>query len=68
MCRGTAACIFATIVDVSGYYKTSNDVGVFGRISFLIFIVVLGIESARQTVARLKKRSQGGGVGTVCPE
>ena len=46
---------FATIVDVSGYYKTSNDVGVFGRISFLIFIVVLGIESARQTVARLKK-------------
>jgi len=40
---------------VSGYYKTSNDVGVFGRISFLIFIVVLGIESARQTVARLKK-------------
>lgn len=55
MCRGTAACIFATIVDVSGYYKTGNDVGVFGRISFLIFIVVLGIESARQTVARLKK-------------
>lgn len=55
MCRGTAACIFATIIDVGGYYKAGNAVGVFGRSSFLIFIVVLGIESARQTVARLKK-------------
>lgn len=55
-CVGALLLVFfATIVDVSGYYKTSNDVGVFGRISFLIFIVVLGIESARQTVARLKK-------------
>lgn len=55
-CVGALLLVFfATIVDVSGYYKDGNDVGVFGRISFLIFIVVLGIESARQTVARLKK-------------
>ena len=55
-CVGALLLVFfATIIDVGGYYKAENDVGVFGRISFLIFIVVLGIESARQTVTRLKK-------------
>lgn len=55
-CVGALLLVFfATIIDVGGYYKAGNAVGVFGRSSFLIFIVVLGIESARQTVARLKK-------------
>lgn len=55
-CVGALLLVFfATIIDVVGYYKDGNDVGIFGRSSFLIFIVVLGIESARQTVARLKK-------------
>lgn len=55
-CVGALLLVFfATIIDVGGYYKDGNDVGIFGRISFLIFILVLGIESARQTVARLKK-------------
>ncbi len=41
-CVGALLLVFfAAIVDVSGYYKTGNDVGVFGRLSFLIFIVVL---------------------------
>ena len=55
-CVGALLLVFlAAIIEVGGYYKDGNVVGVFGRISFLIFIVVLGIESARQTVAQLKK-------------
>mgnify|MGYP002672174745 FL=1 len=55
-CVGALLLVFlAAIIEVGGYYKSGNVVGLFGRSSFLIFILVLGIESARQTVARLKK-------------
>ena len=45
----------STIIDMAGYYKNGNDSGVFGRIAFLLFILVLGLEASRQAVARLKK-------------
>ncbi len=48
--------IIATIVDMVGYYKTGNNSGMFGRSSFLVFIIILGLESARQAVTSLKKR------------
>ena len=35
--------------------RTGNNAGVFGRIAFLIFILLFGIATARQTVASLKK-------------
>ena len=55
-CVGALILVFAaTIVDLTEYYQTCNNSGVFGRSSFLIFIIVLGIESARQAVVSLKK-------------
>ncbi len=55
-CVAALILIFAaTIGDLGGYYRRGNNSGVFGRISFLIFIIVLGIESARQAVVSLKK-------------
>lgn len=55
-CVGALILVFtATIIDLFGYYRTGNNSGVFGRVSFLIFIIVLGIESARQAVVSLKK-------------
>ena len=50
-----ALIIVATIVDMAGYYKTGNNSGMFGRLSFLVFIIILGLESARQATASLKK-------------
>ena len=55
-CILTLILVFlSTIIDMAGYYKSGNNSGVFGRIAFLLFILVLGLEASRQTVARLKK-------------
>lgn len=54
-CILTLILVFlSTIIDMAGYYKSGNNSGVFGRIAFLLFILVLGLEASRQTVARLK--------------
>ena len=50
-----AFVVIATIVDIAGYYKTGSNSGIWGRLSFLVFIIILGLESARQAVASLKK-------------
>ena len=50
-----AFVVIATIVDIASYYKTRNNSGIWGRLSFLVFIIILGLESARQAVASLKK-------------
>lgn len=56
VCIGALILIFvATIVDIAGYYESSHHTGVFGKSSFLIFIIVLGLESAKQTFETLKK-------------
>lgn len=56
-CVGALALIsVATIVDMGRFYKTSNNAGIFGNVSFLIFIVALGIESAKQAIESMKKR------------
>lgn len=56
-CVGALALIIvATIVDMGRFYKTSNNAGIFGNVSFLIFIVALGIESAKQAIESMKKR------------
>ena len=47
--------IVATFADIRNYYQSNGNSGVYGRLAFLIFIVVLGIESARQTFIMLKK-------------
>lgn len=55
-CVGALALIIvATIVDMGRFYETSSNTGVFGNVSFLIFIVVLGIESAKQAIESMKK-------------
>ena len=55
-CVGALILVFlAAIIDLIGYYRTGNNAGVFGRIAFLIFILLFGIATARQTVASLKK-------------
>ena len=55
-CVGMLILVFlAAIIDLIGYYRTGNNAGVFGRIAFLIFILLFGIMTARQTVASLKK-------------
>lgn len=45
----------ATIGDMISYYSGQQTSGTFGRTSFLLFILVLGIESARSTIAALKR-------------
>lgn len=56
ICIGALILIFvATIVDIGGYYGNSHNAGVFGKTSFLIFIIILGLESAKQTFETLKK-------------
>lgn len=47
--------IMATFADIQSYYENTGSSGVYGRLSFLVFILVLGIESARQTFSMLKK-------------
>ncbi len=55
-CIAALVLIFiATIVDMGRFYKTSSNTGIFGNVSFLIFIIILGIESARQTVESLQR-------------
>ena len=55
-CVGALILIFAgTVGDLARYYKTSSNAGVLGKLSFLIFIIVLGIESALQAVESLQK-------------
>lgn len=55
-CVGALVLIFAgTIGDLGRYYKTSSNAGVLGQLSFLIFIIVLGIESSRQAIDSLQK-------------
>lgn len=55
-CVGALVLIsVATIVDMGRFYKTSSNAGIFGSVSFLIFIVVLGIESAKQAIESMKK-------------
>ena len=36
--------ILASIADLINYYKVGGNTGIWGRISFLIFIVILGLE------------------------
>lgn len=47
--------ILASIADLINYYKASGNSGIWGRISFLVFIVILGVESASKTLSMLKK-------------
>ena len=47
--------IAATFADIQNYYRNNGNSGIYGRLSFLIFILVLGIESAKQTFSMLKK-------------
>ena len=55
-CVGALVLIIAgTVADLGRYYKTSSNAGVLGKLSFLIFIIVLGIESAKQAIESLQK-------------
>ena len=47
--------IIASVADLIHFYHTGGNTGIFGRISFLIFIAILGVESARKTIVMLKK-------------
>lgn len=52
---GLVFIILATVVDLISYYFVKNDSDVFGRVSFLLFIIVLGVESAKQTIITLQR-------------
>ncbi len=55
-CMAALGLIFVAVFgDLVGYYRSGNSSGVFGRMSFLVFIIVLGIEAAKQTIISLKK-------------
>lgn len=45
----------ATLGDMISYYSGGQTSGTFGRTSFLLFILVLGLESARSTIMALKR-------------
>ena len=47
--------IIASIADLINYYKVGGNTGIWGRISFLIFIAILGVESASKTLSMLKR-------------
>ncbi len=47
--------ILASIADLINYYKVGGNTGIWGRISFLIFIVILGVESASKTASMLRR-------------
>ena len=47
--------ILASIADLINYYKVGGNTGILGRISFLIFIVILGVESASKTASMLRR-------------
>ena len=47
--------IIASIADLFNYYKVGGNTGIWGRISFLIFIAILGVESASKTLSVLKR-------------
>lgn len=52
---GLVFIILATAFDLISYYFVKSDSDVFGRFSFLLFIVVLGVESAKQTILTLAR-------------
>ena len=55
-CIAALALIFvATIADIGRFYKNRGNTGVFGNVSFLIFIIVLGIEAARRAIDSIRK-------------
>lgn len=47
-------CIITLIMDVISYYITTEDGNTFGRIGFLLYIVILGISSVRDYAALMK--------------
>lgn len=47
--------ILASIADLITYYKVGGNTGIWGRISFLIFIAILGVESASKTLSMLER-------------
>ncbi len=47
--------ILASIADLINYYEVGGNTGIWGRVSFLIFIAILGVESASKTLVMLKK-------------
>ena len=47
--------ILASIADLITYYKVGGNTGIWGRISFLIFIAILGVESASKTASMLRR-------------
>lgn len=63
-----AFVVIATIVDIASYYKTRNNSGIWGRLSFLVFIIILGLESGKTGCRQLEKRAQDRGTRTICTE
>ena len=47
--------IVATIADMIRYYSSDGSSDVLGKIAFLLFILILGFESARKTMDVIKK-------------
>ena len=52
---GLIFIIVATAFDLLSYYFARGQTDVIGLLSFLLFIVILGLESARQTIVTLER-------------
>ena len=52
---GLLFIILATFFDLSSYYFARGQTDIFGLLSFLLFIIILGLESARQTITTLER-------------
>lgn len=51
-------CAVALIMDIINFYLGSDDNNIFGRIGFLLYIVVLGLSSTRESIDLMKKGRQ----------
>lgn len=51
-------CAFCLILDLISFYNGADDNNVFGRIGFLLYIIVLGISSTWESIDLMKKGRQ----------
>ena len=47
-------CVIALLLDLFSYYLGTKDNNTFGRVGFLIYVVILGISSMKQSTALMK--------------
>lgn len=57
---GMIALIFAVVMDLVGYYSRRQDIDVAGRVGFLAYIILIGIEVTSDSLSKMEEGKKAG--------